>query len=53
MLTCLQNIKNYPVANKISTDCNYNLLSHEAIERNLITIGEAMDALLRSTPGIE
>jgi len=49
---CLQNIDKYIGENKIFTQYDSNQLLQDAVERNLITIGEAMNLLLKKEPEI-
>ena len=52
ILICLENIENYIGAKKVFDNYNDNLLLQDAVERNLITIGEAMNLLLKKNPNI-
>lgn len=52
ILICLQNIENYIGNKKVFADYNSSLLLQDAVERNLITIGEAMNLLLKKAPKI-
>lgn len=52
ILICLDNIENYIGEKKVFTDYDANLLLQDAVERNLITIGEAMNSLLKRVPEI-
>lgn len=47
ILSCIQNINTYLEGNKIFDKYDNNALLQDAVERNLITIGEAMNALLK------
>jgi len=49
---CVQTIDNYIGQKKVFADYNSNLLLQDATERNLITIGEAMNLLLKRVPEI-
>ena len=52
ILICLENIENYLGENKIFSEYDTNYLLQDAVERNLITIGEAVNALLKKFPDI-
>ena len=52
IITCLENIENYIGENKVFTEYSDNFLLQDAVERNLITIGEAMNLLLKKEPEI-
>ena len=52
ILICIENIDNYLGENKIFSEYDTNYLLQDAVERNLITIGEAVNALLKKTPDI-
>lgn len=52
ILSCLQNIDSYIGNNKIFIQYDSNKLLQDAVERNLITIGEAMGLLLKKAPEI-
>ncbi len=52
ILICIENIDNYLGENKIFIDYDTNYLLQDAVERNLITIGEAVNALLKKIPDI-
>ena len=47
ILICIQNINTYLLGNKVFDKYDNNSLLQDAVERNLITIGEAMNALLK------
>lgn len=49
---CLLNIETYIGDNKVFADYNDNKLLQDAVERNLITIGEAMNSLTKNVPDI-
>lgn len=49
----IENIESYLGANKIFEKYDANLLLQDAVERNLITIGEAMNVLLKKMPTID
>jgi len=51
--TCIDNIENYIGKPKEFEQYNNNMLLQDAVERNIITIGEAMNAILKLNPGIE
>lgn len=53
ILICLNNIENYIGEKKVFDEYKNNLLLQDAVERNLITIGEAMNSLLKKTPEIK
>ena len=50
MLTCIEQIEIYIGAEKKFVAYDTNLLIQDAVERNIITIGEAMNALLKRMP---
>lgn len=52
ILICIDNINNYLGESKIFEEYDKNYLLQDAIERNLITIGEAMSILLRMNQNI-
>ncbi len=52
ILISLQNIEDYIGEDKIFIQYDANLQLQDAVERNLITIGEAMNVLLRKAPEI-
>jgi uncharacterized protein with HEPN domain len=52
IIICLENIENYIGENKVFTEYSDNFLLQDAVERNLITIGEAMNLLLKKEPEI-
>lgn len=52
ILICIENIDNYLGENKMFDDYDSNYLLQDAVERNLITIGEAMNTLLKKNPDI-
>jgi len=52
ILICLENIENYIGENKVFAEYSENFLLQDAVERNLITIGEAMNLLLKKEPEI-
>jgi uncharacterized protein with HEPN domain len=47
ILNCINNIESYLGEKKIFEVYDSNRLLHDAVERNLITIGEAMTVLLK------
>lgn len=49
---CLENINNYLGDNKVFELYDSNLLLQDAVERNLITIGEAVNSILKKYPEI-
>jgi uncharacterized protein with HEPN domain len=53
ILTCLNQIEDYLGDKRIFSDYDNNSLLQDAVERNLITIGEAMNSLLKLNPEIE
>jgi uncharacterized protein with HEPN domain len=53
ILICIENIENYVGANKIFVEYDRNMLLQDAVERNIITIGEAVNNLLKKNPSIE
>jgi uncharacterized protein with HEPN domain len=52
ILICIENIDNYIGKNKIFSEYDTNYLLQDAVERNLITIGEAVNQLLKQMPEI-
>jgi uncharacterized protein with HEPN domain len=52
ILICIENIDNYLGENKIFNEYDTNYLLQDAVERNLITIGEAVNLLLKRMPEI-
>ncbi len=52
IIICLENIENYIGENKVFTEYSDNFLLQDAVERNLITLGEAMNLLLKKEPEI-
>ncbi len=50
---CIENIDNYLGEKKIFEDYDSNFLVQDAVERNIITIGEAMNLILKISPDIE
>ncbi len=52
ILICLENIESYIGEKKVFSLYDDNLLLQDAVERNLITIGEAMNLLLKKNPEI-
>lgn len=52
ILTCIENIDNYLGRDRDFNNYSENLLLQDAVERNLITIGEAMNSLLKREPTI-
>jgi uncharacterized protein with HEPN domain len=52
IIICLKNIENYIGENKVFTEYSENFLLQDAVERNLITLGEAMNLLLKKEPEI-
>ena len=52
ILDCINNIERYIGSPRIFASYEKNLLLQDAVERNLITIGEAMNALLKLAPEI-
>ncbi len=52
ILICIENIDNYIGEKKVFDEYENNLLLQDAVERNLITIGEAMNLLLRENSEI-
>ena len=52
ILICIENIDNYIGENKDFIIYDSNYLLQDAVERNLITIGEAMNSLLKKNPDI-
>ena len=53
ILISIETIENYLGDNKIFSEYDKNYLLQDAVERNLITIGEAMNSLLKNTPDID
>jgi uncharacterized protein with HEPN domain len=53
ILTCLNQIEDYLGDKRIFSDYDNNSLLQDAVERNLITIGEAMNSLLKLNSEIE
>lgn len=51
--TCINNIETYIGKPKEFEQYDGNMLLQDAVERNIITIGEAMNALLKLNPEIE
>ena len=52
IIICLENIENYIGENKVFKEYSDNFLLQDAVERNLITLGEAMNLLLKKEPEI-
>jgi uncharacterized protein with HEPN domain len=52
ILICIENIDSYLGENKIFNEYDTNYLLQDAVERNLITIGEAVNLLLKRMPEI-
>lgn len=52
IFTCIETIEKYIGNNKIFSEYDSNFLVQDAVERNLITIGEAMKQLLTLSPEI-
>jgi uncharacterized protein with HEPN domain len=52
ILTCVESIETYLGKNKKFEEYDVDLLLQDAVERNLITIGEAMNRLLVLVPEI-
>jgi len=52
ILICIDNIDSYLGENKIFNEYDTNYLLQDAVERNLITIGEAVNLLLKRMPEI-
>ncbi len=52
ILICIENIDKYLGENKIFNEYDTNYLLQDAVERNLITIGEAVNQLLKRMPDI-
>lgn len=52
ILICIDNIDNYLGENRLFAEYDVNFLLQDAVERNLITIGEAMNQLLKIEPNI-
>lgn len=53
ILVCIQNIDNYIGIKREFEEYNTNFLLQDAVERNLITIGEAMNSILKKSPEIQ
>jgi uncharacterized protein with HEPN domain len=49
---CVEHIENYLGDERLFEEYDKNMLLQDAIERNIITIGEAVNLLLRSAPEI-
>lgn len=52
ILTCIGNIDTYIGNKKVFAEYENNSLLQDAVERNLITIGEAVNALLKRWPSL-
>ena len=52
LLICTDSIESYIGFNRNFTEYDTNLLLQDAVERNLITIGKAMNSLLKRMPSI-
>ncbi len=52
ILISIENIEKYLGENKIFSEYDENYLLQDAVERNLITIGEAVNMLLKKIPEI-
>jgi uncharacterized protein with HEPN domain len=52
ILICIDNIDKYLGENRLFAEYDVNFLLQDAVERNLITIGEAMNQLLKIEPNI-
>jgi uncharacterized protein with HEPN domain len=50
--SCIENIESYIGESKIFNDYSSNHLLQDAVERNLITIGEAINSLLKEDNSI-
>ena len=50
---CIFNIETYIGNKKEFAEYNGNMLLQDAVERNLITIGEAMNSLMKKVPNIK
>ena len=50
---CIVNIENYIGMSKSFTAYDKNILLQDAVERNLITIGEAINTLLKLNPEVD
>lgn len=50
ILICIENIENYIGENKVFELYDSNYLLQDAVERNLITIGEAVNLFLKRMP---
>jgi uncharacterized protein with HEPN domain len=53
ILMCIDSIENYLGQEKIFENYDSNYLLQDAVERNIITIGEAMNSILKYNPNIE
>lgn len=53
ILDCLEHIETYLGPHKLFDDYVNNPLLQDAVERNIITIGEAMNSLLKLNPSID
>ncbi len=53
ILIAIEAIDSYIGPKKIFTDYERNLLLKAAVERNLITVGEAMSLILKKVPAID
>jgi uncharacterized protein with HEPN domain len=53
ILLCIGNIENYLNSDRSFNNYESNPLLQDAVERNLITIGEATNALLKISPNIK
>ena len=53
IIDCINHIENYLGPNKIYEIYENSMLLQDAVERNIITIGEAMSALLKLNSQIE
>lgn len=53
ILMSIESIETYIGSKKIFTDYNDSLLLQDAVERNIITIGEVMNILLKKIPDIQ
>lgn len=52
IFTCIEHIENYVGTEKKYSHYDSNLLLQDAVERNSITIGEAMNTLLKRLPEV-
>ena len=52
VMICIENVENYVGKEKRFDEYEKNFLLQDAVERNLITIGEAINNLLKLQPGI-